>query len=76
MIRAVLLDLDDTLVDHQHAMRTALRVLHESDSRLQVLGYDFLLDEWQRLLESMHDDVALGRIPVHESRPTGSWMIG
>ena len=68
MIRAVLLDLDDTLIDHQHAMRTALRMLHESDSRLQVLAYEFLLDEWQRLLESMHEDVALGRIPVHESR--------
>ena len=68
MIRAVLIDLDDTLVDHQHAMRTALRVLHDQDSRLQALGFDFLLAEWQRVLEDMHDDVALGRIPVHESR--------
>ena len=68
MIRAVLIDLDDTLVDHQHAMRTALRVLRDGDVRLQALEYEFLLAEWQRLLESMHDEVALGRIPVHESR--------
>jgi putative hydrolase of the HAD superfamily len=68
MIRAVLIDLDDTLVDHQHAMRTALRVLHDGDPRLHPLGFDFLLAEWQRVLESMHDDVALGRIPIHESR--------
>jgi len=68
MVRAVLIDLDDTLVDHQHAMRTALRVLHDADPRLQALGFDFLLAEWQRVLEAMHDDVALGRIPVHESR--------
>jgi putative hydrolase of the HAD superfamily len=68
VIRAVLIDLDDTLVDHQHAMRTALRELHDTDPRLQALDFDFLLAEWQRVLEAMHDDVALGRIPVHESR--------
>jgi putative hydrolase of the HAD superfamily len=68
MIRAVLIDLDDTLVDHRHAMRTALRVLHDTDPRLQALSFEFLLAEWQRVLEAMHDDVALGRIPVHESR--------
>lgn len=68
MIRAVLIDLDDTLVDHQHAMRSALRVLHDKDPRLQALGFDFLLAEWQRVLEAMHDDVAVGRIPIHESR--------
>jgi putative hydrolase of the HAD superfamily len=68
MIRAVLIDLDDTLVDHQHAMCTALRVLHDTDLRLQALDFDFLLAEWQHVLEAMHDDVALGRIPIHESR--------
>ena len=67
-VRAVLIDLDDTLVDHLHAVRTALRALHQSDTRLQTLDYEFLLAEWQRVLESMHDDVALGRIPIHESR--------
>jgi HAD superfamily hydrolase (TIGR01549 family) len=68
MIRAVLIDLDDTLVDHHHAMRTALRVLHDTDPRLQALEFDFLLAEWQRVLEAMHDDVALGRISIPESR--------
>ena len=68
MIRAVLIDLDDTLVDHQHAMRAALRVLYNNDPRLRELDFDFLLAEWQRVLEAMHDDVALGRIPIHESR--------
>ena len=68
MIRAVLIDLDDTLVDHQHAMRAALRVLYNNDPRLRELDFDFLLAEWQRVLEAMHGDVALGRIPVNESR--------
>jgi HAD superfamily hydrolase (TIGR01549 family) len=68
MTRAVLIDLDDTLVDHQYAMRAALRALHRSDARLHTLEYDFLVGEWQRVLEEMHDDVALGRIPLHESR--------
>ena len=66
--RAVLIDLDDTLVDHRHALSTALSALHRADERLQPLGFDFLLGEWQRLLETMHEDVALGRVPVHESR--------
>ncbi|MEO8137371.1 MAG: HAD family hydrolase [Betaproteobacteria bacterium] len=68
MIRAVLIDLDDTLVDHHHAVQAALRALHTSDLRLQSLGFEFLVAEWQRVLEEMHDDVALGRIPIHESR--------
>jgi len=67
-VRAVLVDLDDTLVDHLHAMRTALRELHSTDPRLQTLDFDFLCAEWQRVLDEMHDDVALGRIPIHESR--------
>jgi HAD superfamily hydrolase (TIGR01549 family) len=66
--RAVLIDLDDTLVDHAHAMGCALRELHASDIRLQTLEYDFLCAEWQRVLDEMHDDVALGRIAIHESR--------
>ena len=68
MTRAVLIDLDDTLVDHQHALRAALSALHRDDARLRAFEFDFLLAEWQRLLEAMHDDVALGRIPVAESR--------
>ena len=68
MIRAVLIDLDDTLVDHQFAVNAALRSLHTADIRLQSLAFEFLLAEWQRVLEEMHDDVALGRIPIHESR--------
>ena len=68
MTRAVLIDLDDTLVDHLHAMRSALQALHRSDVRLQALEYDFLVAEWQRVLEAMHDDVALGRVPIRESR--------
>jgi putative hydrolase of the HAD superfamily len=63
-----LIDLDDTLVDHQHAMRTALRALHRTDVRLQTLEFEFLVAEWQRVLEEMHVDVALGRVPLEEFR--------
>jgi len=68
VIRGFLIDLDDTLVDHQHAIREALRHLHDTDHRLRSLEYDWLVVEWQRLLEAMHDDVALGRVPIHDSR--------
>ena len=64
----VLLDLDDTLVDHRHALRAALSTLHREDARLNTLEFELLLLEWHRLLEEMHDDVALGRISIHESR--------
>jgi putative hydrolase of the HAD superfamily len=66
--RAVLLDLDDTLVDHRYALRAALSALHRDDERLNTLEFEFLLAEWQRLLEEMHEDVAIGRVSVHESR--------
>ena len=67
-VRAVLIDLDDTLVDHRYALRAALSALHRDDERLNTLEFEFLLSEWQRLLEEMHEDVALGRISIHESR--------
>ena len=67
-VRAVLIDLDDTLVDHRYALRAALSALHRDDERLNTLEFEFLLSEWQRLLEEMHEDVAIGRISVHESR--------
>ena len=67
-VGAVLIDLDDTLVDHRYALRAALSALHRDDERLNILEFEFLLSEWQRLLEEMHEDVAIGRISIHESR--------
>jgi len=66
--RAVLIDLDDTLVDHRHAIHTTLKALHEADARLQALELDFVLAEWHRLLDEMYEDVALGRTTLAESR--------
>ena len=68
MTRAVLFDLDDTLVDHRYALRAALSTLHRDDERLNALEFEFLLSECHRLLETMHADVALGRVSIHESR--------
>jgi putative hydrolase of the HAD superfamily len=66
--RAVLLDLDDTLVDHRYAIHTTLKALRDADARLRALELDFFIAEWNRVLDAMYEDVVLGRISIHESR--------
>src|SRR5471032_1816715 len=67
-VRAVLIDLDDTLVDHHHAMLTALRELHDGDTRLHALEFEFLQSEWQRVLDAMHNHMVHGRVTLQETR--------
>jgi len=68
MIRAVLFDLDDTLVDHQHAHRAALAGVREHFAALQAVELDALLAESTRVLACIHLDVQLGRIAIDEAR--------
>ncbi len=68
MIRAVLFDLDDTLVDHQHASRAALAGVRERFAVLKARELDDLVRENQRILDSIHHDVALGRRDVADAR--------
>jgi FMN phosphatase YigB (HAD superfamily) len=58
VIRAVLFDLDDTLVDHQHASRAAIAGVRERFTALRSRELDDLVRENQRILDSMHHDVA------------------
>lgn len=68
MIRAVLFDLDDTLVDHQHAHRAALAGVRDHFPALQKVDLDALLAESQRILADIHLDVQLGRLAVSDAR--------
>lgn len=68
MIRAVLFDLDDTLVDHQYASRAAIAGVRERFAALQSRELDELVAENQRILDSMHHEVALGTRDVADAR--------
>src|SRR4051812_43474084 len=68
MIRAVLFDLDDTLVDHHFASRAALAGVRERFAALQSRELDDLVRENQRILDSMHHEVALGKRDVADAR--------
>jgi HAD superfamily hydrolase (TIGR01549 family) len=68
MIRAALLDLDDTLVDHHHASRAALAGVRERFAALAARELDELVAENQRILDSMHHEVALGRRDAADAR--------
>ena len=68
MIRAVLFDLDDTLVDHHFASRAALAGVRERFTALQSLELEELVRENQHILDSMHHEVALGKRSVADAR--------
>jgi len=68
MIRAVLFDLDDTLFDHQYCSRTALgtvRSMHDAFGRLDLSELEA---EHSRILEAIHAEVMVGRIPLDVAR--------
>ena len=67
-IRAVLLDLDDTLFDHQHCAREALlgvRGLHEG---LAGLDAPALESAHSKILEELHLEVLAGRLKLDAAR--------
>ncbi len=67
-IRAVLLDLDDTLFDHQHCAREALlgvRGLHEG---LAGVDPQSLESSHSRILEELHLEVLAGRVDLDAAR--------
>jgi HAD superfamily hydrolase (TIGR01549 family) len=67
-IRAVLFDLDDTLFDHQYCSRTALTVVRSMHPSLQTFAFDVLEATHARILETLHADVMVGRIPLDAAR--------
>ncbi|MFO1317224.1 MAG: HAD family hydrolase [Burkholderiales bacterium] len=68
MIRAVLFDLDDTLVDHRDATRAALAKVRATFPALAAMPVEDLAAANQRILEALHGDVALGRITAAAAR--------
>ena len=68
MTRAVLFDLDDTLVDHQHASRAAVVGVRDVFAALQARTIEAMVAENERLVEALHGDVGLGRRTADDAR--------
>jgi putative hydrolase of the HAD superfamily len=68
MIRAVLFDLDDTLFDHRGCARAALTAVHQSHETLRTASFDSLEDAHAGVLEELHQEVMLGRMPLDAAR--------
>jgi HAD superfamily hydrolase (TIGR01509 family) len=68
MIKAVLFDLDDTLFDHRGCARDALAAVHQSHQRLREVPFDALAQAHGGLLEELHAEVMLGRLPLETAR--------
>lgn len=68
MVRGVLFDLDDTLFDHAGCARKALTAVQSSHASLRTVSFDALEREHATLLEQLHTDVMLGRVPLEEAR--------
>lgn len=67
-IKAVLFDLDDTLFDHQHSSRSALRALRQTFNGFRQTSIEELEVEHARLLEKYHQRVIRGRMSLKASR--------
>jgi putative hydrolase of the HAD superfamily len=67
-LRAVLLDLDDTLYDHSGTSRAAMQVLYGACGALQSRAFDECAAEHARILEELHLLVITGRASVEHMR--------
>lgn len=67
-VRAVLLDLDDTLFDHRGTARRATEAVLADEPALAAAGIDAVLAENLRLVEAMHAGVAAGAISADDVR--------
>jgi len=66
--RAVLFDLDDTLVDHRHAANAAMTGVRERFPVFASVPLADLAAEHHRILELLHREVALGTLDVAHAR--------
>ena len=67
-MKAVLFDLDDTLVDHQHSYRSGLAALHEKYAPLRQQTLEALDVVYNQWLETLHVGVLEGRYTLLEAR--------
>jgi putative hydrolase of the HAD superfamily len=69
LLKAVLLDLDDTLFDHRHSSRTALSVLQrEFQSQLGCIPLDELEAVNLEILNTIHLEVLAGTLTADQAR--------
>src|SRR5215208_2547021 len=68
MVQAVLFDLDDTLFDHDGCARDALTAVRGCHASLRQRSLEALERQHATLLEQLHGDVMLGRVPLEEAR--------
>ena len=68
MVRAVLLDLDDTVFDHHHSSRSALQAVHRRHAPLAAVPFERFEQEHVRILEEFHQQVLFGRIGLDDAR--------
>jgi putative hydrolase of the HAD superfamily len=68
MVRAVLFDLDDTLFDHRGCSRLALEAVQRCDESLGRIAIADLDRLHAVILEELHGDVMLGKVPLEEAR--------
>jgi HAD superfamily hydrolase (TIGR01549 family) len=68
MLRAVLFDLDDTLIDHRHAAHAAMSGVRERFAAFRSIAHAALHDEHHRVLELLHREVALGARSIDDAR--------
>ena len=66
--RAVLFDLDDTLFDHRGCSRDALLSVQKAHDALGAMGLEDLERAHSQVLEELHADVMLGRVPLEQAR--------
>ncbi len=68
VVTAVLFDLDDTLFDHAGCARDALMAVQASHRGLAAMPFVALEQAHARLLEELHGEVMLGRVPLEQAR--------
>ena len=67
-MRAVLIDLDDTLFDHAHSSRTALAEVCAGDPALAALPFERVALDHAEMLELVHLEVLAGRMSLELAR--------
>lgn len=68
MTRGVLFDLDDTLFDHRGCSRDALEATRPCDAALRAVPVDELERSHAAILEALHAEVMVGRMPLDSAR--------
>jgi putative hydrolase of the HAD superfamily len=67
-LKAVLFDLDDTLYDHQHCCRTALRIIHQQHECFLAVPFDEFERQHSEFLEANHLKVLQGTLTLDGAR--------